>query len=238
MKIDFVTLFPEAVLNWTRFSILARAQEASLVEFGAVNPRDFATDPHRTVDEEPYGGGPGMVMKPDVLAPALDSVVTADSTVVFTDPAGEQFRQAHAAAWSQVEHLVLVCGHYEGIDQRVVDEYAHVVVSIGDFVLTGGELPAAVIADAVVRLLPGVLGAAESLQEDSFVDGLLTYPQYTRPATWRGREVPDVLLSGDHEAIRRWRRRQRLLATRARRPDLLARAPLTLEDIQLLGGER
>lgn len=234
MKIDFVTLFPEVVLNWTQFSILGRAQEAGLVHFGAVNPRDYATDAHRTVDDEPYGGGPGMLMKPDVLAAALDSIVDERATVVFTDPGGELFRQSHAAKWAAVEHLVLVCGHYEGIDQRVIDEYAASVVSIGDYVLTGGELPAAVIADAVVRLLPEVLGAAASLEEDAFADGLLTYPQFTRPVEWRGRRVPDVLLTGDHEAIRRWRRQQRLIATRERRPDLLARAPLTSEDIRLL----
>ncbi len=238
MKIDFVTLFPEAVLNWTRFSILRRAQEAGLVAFDAVNPRSFATDAHQTVDDAPYGGGPGMVMKPDVLAEAIESVIELQSTVVFTDPSGELFRQQHAEALSQAEHLIIVCGHYEGIDQRVVDEYAHAVFSIGDFVLTGGELPAAVIADAVVRLLPGALGSSESLQEDAFADGLLTHPQFTRPASWRGREVPEVLLSGDHEAIRRWRRRRRLLATRERRPDLLARAPLSPEDIRLLEGER
>ncbi|MER3413043.1 MAG: tRNA (guanosine(37)-N1)-methyltransferase TrmD [Armatimonadota bacterium] len=238
MRIDFVTLFPDAVLNWTRFSILGRAEEAGLVQFGAVNPREFATDARRTVDDEPYGGGPGMVMKPDVLGQALDSVATETSTVVFTDPSGELFRQEHAEALSHAEHLVLVCGHYEGIDHRVVEEYAQAIFSIGDFVLTGGELPAAVIADAVVRLLPGVLGAAESLEEDSFADGLLTYPQFTRPPVWREREVPEVLLSGDHEAIRRWRRRQRLIRTRERRPDLFARARLSQEDIRLLESER
>ncbi|MEW5883273.1 MAG: tRNA (guanosine(37)-N1)-methyltransferase TrmD [Armatimonadota bacterium] len=238
MKIDFVTLFPEAVLNWTRFSILSRAQEAGIVAFDAVNPRGFATDAHQTVDDAPYGGGPGMVMKPDVLAAAIESVIRPQSTVVFTDPSGELFRQPHAEALSHAEHLVIVCGHYEGIDQRVVEEFAHAVFSIGDFVLTGGELPAAVIADAVVRLLPGALGSSESLQEDAFADGLLTHPQFTRPPSWRGREVPGVLLSGDHEAVRRWRRRRRLLATRERRPDLLARAPLSPEDIRLLEGER
>lgn len=238
MRIEFVTLFPNAVLNWTRFSILSRAQEAGLVTFDAVNPRDFATNAHQTVDDKPYGGGPGMVMKADVLAEAIESVISRSSTVVFTDPSGYLFQQHHAHALLRSEHLILVCGHYEGIDQRVIDEYAHAVFSIGDFVLTGGELPAAVIADAVVRLLPGALGSPESLQEDAFADGLLTHPQFTRPASWRGREVPEVLLSGDHEAVRRWRRRQRLLATRERRPDLLARAPLSPEDIRLLKGER
>ncbi|RMG24747.1 MAG: tRNA (guanosine(37)-N1)-methyltransferase TrmD [Armatimonadetes bacterium] len=234
MKIDFVTLFPETVLAWTDFSILRRAQDAGLIQFGAVNPRDFAKDAHRTVDDSPYGGGPGMVMKPDVLGEALDSVHTEDSFIAFTDPSGELFSQRHAREWSKKSHLVLVCGHYEGIDQRVADEYADAIVSIGDFVLTGGELAAAVIADAVARLVPGVLGSPESLDEDAFADGLLSYPQYTRPPEWKGRRVPEVLQSGDHEAIRRWRRKQRLLATRARRPDLFAKAPLTDEDIDLL----
>jgi tRNA (guanine37-N1)-methyltransferase len=234
MRIDFVTLFPDVLLSWTNFSILRRAREAGLVQFGAVNPRDFAKDAHHTVDDSPYGGGPGMVMKPDVLGEALDSILGEQSFVVFTDPSGELFSQRLARGWSQKEHLVLVCGHYEGFDQRAVEEYADAVVSIGDFVLTGGELAAAAIADAVARLVPGVLGSPESLAEDAFSDGLLSYPQYTRPPEWRGRKVPEVLQSGDHEAIRRWRRRHRLLATRRLRPDLFARAPLTEEDLSLI----
>ncbi len=234
MKIDFVTLFPDTVLACVRHSMLRRAEEAGIVAFGAVNPRDFATDTHRSVDDEPYGGGPGMVLRPDVVAEAVESVLTEDATVIHTDPAGELFRQADARDLAGRKHLVFLCGHYEGIDERVVDVYADRRYSIGDYVLTGGELPAAVMADAIVRLVPGVLGDPQSLAEDAFADGLLTYPQYTRPEVWANRRVPDVLLSGNHGEIANWRRRQRLEATRINRPDLFARAPLTKDDLRLL----
>ncbi|MCH8274711.1 MAG: tRNA (guanosine(37)-N1)-methyltransferase TrmD [Armatimonadetes bacterium] len=241
MRIDFVTLFPETVLSAVRFSILKRAEENSLVAFGTANPRDFATDRHRTVDDEPYGGGPGMVMKAETTAAAIEAVVSRQppvagrqSFIIFPDPAGELFRQADAAELSRKDHLVFVCGHYEGIDERVVEKYADRRYSLGDYVLSGGELAAAVMADAVVRLLPGAVGAPESLEEDAFADGLLTYPQYTRPEVWEGRRAPEVLLSGDHARVADWRRRQRLLATRERRPDLFARADLSTGDLDLL----
>lgn len=234
MRIDFVTLFPETVLGAVRHSILKRAEDAGLVKFGASNPRDFATDPHRSVDDEPYGGGPGMVLKPDVVAAAVEAVLTQDSVVIHTDPAGSLFDQATARLFANRRHLVFLCGHYEGIDERVVEKYATHRLSIGDYVLTGGELPAAVMADAIVRLLPGVLGSPASLTEDAFSDGLLTYPQYTRPEVWDGRKVPEVLLSGDHRRIAEWRRQQRLVSTRRNRPDLFAKARIAKDDLRLL----
>lgn len=234
LKIDFVTLFPETFLNAVRYSILKRAEERGLVSFGSINPRDFATDSHKSVDDEPYGGGPGMVMKPATLSAAIEKIKTNDSVIVFTDASGELFKQYHAKHLSQQKHLIFVCGHYEGIDERVVEKYANYRLSVGDYVLTGGELPAAVMAEAVVRLLPGALGSPESLDEDAFGDGLLSYPQYTRPEVWEGMPVPEVLLSGNHAQIASWRRKQRLLLTRRNRPDLFAKAPLSQEDINLL----
>ena len=233
MRFSFVTLFPEAVLCALRHSILKRAEGGGIISFDAVNPRDFATDKHRTVDDEPYGGGAGMVMKPDVLAAAIESLPKA-TVVIFTDPAGELFSQKNAKELSSDQHIVFVCGHYEGIDERVAQKYATHRFSIGDYILTGGELPAAVMADAIARQIPGVLGSPESLEQDAHSDGLLTYPQYTRPPEWEGMAVPEVLLSGNHEAVADWRRLQRLELTRRTRPDLFARAPLSKNDLKLL----
>lgn len=234
MRISFVTLFPEQVLQTVRHSILKRAEEAGLVTYEAVNPRDFAEGNHKTVDDTPYGGGPGMVMKPDVLGRAIDSVITSGAEVVYADPSGQLFSQALATQISKKDHLIFLCGHYEGIDERIAEHYATLRISIGDYVLTGGELPACLMADAVVRLIPGVLGSNQSLGEDALSDGLLSYPQYTRPEEWLSIKVPDVLLTGDHGKIERWRRQTRLRATRIRRPDLFARAPLSKEDLELL----
>jgi tRNA (guanine37-N1)-methyltransferase len=234
IRIDFVTLFPDTVLASVGYSILLRAVEAGLVEFGAANPRDFATDKHRTVDDEPYGGGGGMVLKPEPVAAAVESVFTPGATVILTDPAGRLFKQADAEALSRQSHLIFLCGHYEGIDDRLAERYAARRFSLGDFVVTGGELPAAVMADAIVRLIPGAVGSPASLEQDAFSDGLLTHPQYTRPEDWDGLKVPPVLLSGDHGEIARWRRRIRLQTTRRHRPDLFARAPLSQEDLELL----
>ncbi|MDQ2986553.1 MAG: tRNA (guanosine(37)-N1)-methyltransferase TrmD [Armatimonadota bacterium] len=234
MRISFVSLFPATVLAAVRHSMLLRAEQAGIVSFNAVNVRDFATDPHRTVDDTAYGGGPGMVMKPDVVGAAIDSMQPEGAAVILTDPSGKLFRQADAAALSNEARLIFVCGHYEGIDDRVAERYSMRRYSIGDFVLTGGELPAAAMADAVVRLLPGVLGSPESLQEDAFQDGLLSYPQYTKPSEWEGMAVPDVLLSGDHDRVDKWRRARRLELTRQNRPDLFARAPLSKDDLKLL----
>ncbi|MBX3109215.1 MAG: tRNA (guanosine(37)-N1)-methyltransferase TrmD [Fimbriimonadaceae bacterium] len=217
-------------------SIMARAAASGAVTFGTQNPRDFATDAHRTVDDSPYGGGPGMVLMAPLVAAAVESCQPGPGAVVIlTDPAGTPFRQFHAEELAQAGHLILICGHYEGVDERVATQVATHVFSIGDFVLTGGEIPALAIADSVIRLLPGVLGSAESHQDDSHSnDGLLGFPLYTRPAEFRGEPVPEVLRSGDHKKIAEWRRRQQLIRTKMRRPDLFARADLHPSDLDLL----
>src|SRR5437764_2239445 len=202
-------------------SMLKRARESSALELNLVDIRDFAADRHRTVDDTPYGGGPGMVMKPGPIFAAVEAVRRPASHVILLSPQGRQFEQAIAAELGRLPHLVLICGHYEGVDERVREHLVDDELSIGDFVLTGGELAAMVVVDAVVRLLPGVLGAGESIVEESHSSGLLEYPQYTRPAEFRGWRVPDILLSGNHAEIARWRRRQALEWTRQRRPDLL-----------------
>ncbi|MBA3726163.1 MAG: tRNA (guanosine(37)-N1)-methyltransferase TrmD [Armatimonadetes bacterium] len=234
MQVRFVTLFPDAVLAAVRHSILKRAEDAGIARFDAINPRDFATGNHKAVDDEPYGGGAGMLLKPDIVAAAIESAGPEGACVVFTDPTGELFSEKAAAYLAEQERIIFVCGHYEGVDERVTQKYATNRYSIGDYILTGGELPAAVMADAVVRRLPGVLGSAQSLDQDAFGDGLLTYPQYTRPAEWEGLSVPEILLSGNHREIAAWRRKERLTLTRKTRPDLFARAPLSKDDLKLL----
>ncbi len=227
-----MTLFPEQVLGALAHSMTQRAQDGGFVQFGTASPRDFTIDKHRTVDDSPFGGGPGMVMKAEPVALAIESL--GSPAVVFTDPTGTRFTQADALFLSSLKHVIFVCGHYEGIDDRVRERFATHTFSIGDYVLTNGELPALTMADAVVRLIPGVLGSEASLQIDSHAGGLLSAPQYTRPEEWRGMKVPDVLTSGDHKAIARWRRQQGLKLTRSTRPDLFARADLTAEDLKLL----
>lgn len=229
MRLEIITLFPEVMEPYLKASILGRAQQEGHVSIRLVQLRDFARDRHRTVDDTPYGGGHGMVLKPEPLYAAIHSLRDGEAHVVLLTPQGRLFRQQEARRLASYRHLVLVAGHYEGFDERVrsfVDEE----LSIGDYVLTGGELPALVVTDAVVRLLPGVLaeGAAES---DSFADGLLEYPQYTRPRVFLGLSVPDVLLSGNHAAIARWRRQEQLRRTLERRPDLLREARLSAEDL-------
>ncbi|MGB3372282.1 MAG: tRNA (guanosine(37)-N1)-methyltransferase TrmD [Rhodococcus sp. (in: high G+C Gram-positive bacteria)] len=224
MKLDVVTIFPE-YLAPLRTALLGKAIDKGLVSLGIHDLRSWTQDVHKAVDDSPYGGGPGMVMKPTVWGDALDDVLTAESLLVVPTPAGVPFTQRVAERWSREEHLVFACGRYEGIDQRVFDDAATRVrveeVSIGDYVLIGGEAAVLVMSEAVVRLLPGVLGNQQSHREDSFSDGLLEGPSYTRPATWRGLAVPDVLLSGDHARIAAWRARQSLERTEQRRPDLL-----------------
>lgn len=240
MEVDILTIFPGMFPGVMSESILGRAQSKGILTVRVHDIRDFATDRHRVVDDYPFGGGPGMVMKPEPIAAAIEHAVRCRLSaaggaprVILTTPAGCPFTQADAREYAVCEHLVILCGHYEGIDERVAtlvtDE-----VSVGDYVLTGGEIPAMVIVDAVTRLLPGALGDEESASLDSFWDGLLDYPHYTRPRQWRGLEVPDVLISGDHERIRRWRREQSLARTRRRRPDLLSQAELTDDDRKLL----
>jgi tRNA (guanine37-N1)-methyltransferase len=227
-RIDVVTIFPE-YLAPLRQSLLGKAAERGLVTIGVHDLRRWTDDLHRTVDDAPYGGGPGMVMRPEPWGRALDEVRPEGTRLVVPTPAGERFTQATAAAWAAEPGLVFACGRYEGIDQRVADwarEHGPVSeVSLGDYVLAGGESAVLVMVEAVTRLLPGVVGNRESVEFDSHADGLLEGPAYTRPAAWRGHEVPPVLLSGDHAAIDRWRREQSLRRTAARRPDLLSALP-------------
>ena len=236
LRIDFVTLFPEMVLGALEHSIPSRAARADLVEFRAVNPRDFTFDNHKTVDDNPYGGGPGMLMKIEPISRAMASLELPKEkiAVVLTDPTGPLFTQAHAREFSNLDRLVFLCGHYEGFDHRIEELYATHPLSIGDYVRTGGEFPALVMADAAVRLIPGALGSAESLTIDSFEDGLLSAPQYTRPEDFQGHKVPSVLLSGNHAEIRKWKRKEALRITRERRPDLFGQVDLSKEDRKLL----
>jgi tRNA (guanine37-N1)-methyltransferase len=220
LRVDVVSLFPE-MFEPLKHSIIGRAIEAGQLTIRYVNPRDFTSDRHRTVDDYPYGGGPGMVMKPEPIFLAVESVVRPDSAVILMSPAGRVFSQRIAAELAARPHLILICGHYEGVDERVRQHLVTDEISIGDYVLTGGELAAMVVIDAVARLLPGVLGHAESAGDESHSSGLLEYPQYTRPPEFRGWPVPDRLLSGHHAEIRKWRRRQALELTAARRPDLM-----------------
>jgi tRNA (guanine37-N1)-methyltransferase len=220
LRIDVVTLFPEMFAPLSH-SILGRAIERGLMTVNYINPRDFTTDRHRTVDDYPYGGGPGMVMKAEPIFLAVESVARPGSAVILLSPVGRVFKQSIAAELAARDHLVLICGHYEGVDERVREYLATDEISIGDYVLTGGELAAMVIVDAVARLVPGVLGHAESAGDESHSHGLLEYPQYTRPLEFRGWSVPERLLSGHHAEIAKWRRRQALGRTAALRPDLM-----------------
>ena len=220
MHIDVLTLFPELFPGPLGVSVVGRAAERDLATVGVVNVRDFAADRRGTVDEKPYGGGPGMLMTVEPLTLALESVRRADSVVVMTTPRGERFSQQLARELAECRHLVIVAGHYEGVDERFVAAEVDREVSLGDYVLSNGNLAAMVIADAVIRLLPGVLGDDASSCEESHSEGLLEYPQYTRPEEFRGRRVPEVLLSGDHGKIERWRRAEAEKLTRERRPDL------------------
>jgi tRNA (guanine37-N1)-methyltransferase len=218
-----LTIFPEMFPGPLGFSLAGRGLERDLWRLRAVDLRDFATDRHRSVDDTPFGGGAGMIMRPDVVARAVDAAreAGAPGPLVYLTPRGERLTQAIVREWAAGPGLVLLCGRYEGVDQRVIEARGFREVSIGDFVLSGGEIAAMAVIDACVRLLPGIVGDAVSLEEESFADGLLEYPQYTRPRVFEGREVPEVLLSGDHARIRRWRREQALAVTRQRRPDLL-----------------
>ena len=224
MRIDAISIFPDffQVLD---ISLLGKAQEQSLIKFKAHDLRTFTEDKHRTVDDTPFGGGAGMLMKPEPWGLALDSVLTENSVVVFPSPAGVPFKQATARELSGKDHLVFACGRYEGIDQRVL-EYAQSraevrEISLGDYVLNGGEVAAVAMIEAIARLIPGVIGNALSLDEESHSEGLLEYPSYTKPASWRGMDVPEVLLSGNHAEIAKWRKEQALEKTRRIRPDLI-----------------
>jgi tRNA (guanine-N1)-methyltransferase len=237
VKIDILTLFPEMFEGVLGSSILGKAREKGIVEYRLINFRDYAGNKHGSVDDAPYGGGGGMVLKPEPLFAAVDALLEGASErprILLMCPQGEPFTQRKAEELARENRLVFICGHYEGFDERIREHLATDEISIGDYVLTGGELPAMVVIDSVVRLLPGALGNENSSVTDSFSTGLLEYPQYTRPAEFRGWKVPDVLLSGHHEEIAKWRRQQALKRTWQRRRDLLSAVELTEEERRLL----
>jgi tRNA (guanine37-N1)-methyltransferase len=236
VRIVVVTLFPELVTQALAFGVLGRAVARDVLTVETIDPRQFATDLHRTVDDRPYGGGPGMVMKAEPLRQAVELAVlrVPDAWRVYLAADGRPVDQARVAALARLPGLVLVAGRYEGVDERFVECCIDETISVGDLVLSGGELPALMLIDAMARLLPGTLGCAESAEHESFTTGLLDWPHYTRPEVWEGRPVPPVLLGGNHAEIERWRRRQALGRTRARRPDLLDARELTREERRLL----
>jgi tRNA (guanine37-N1)-methyltransferase len=238
LTFEVVTLFPEVMAGFLSVTVIGRAIEAGVIAVHCTNPRDFAPGRYRQVDDTPYGGGPGMILSVEPIAAALESIAAARgaSRRVLLTPRGALFDQARARALAAEPRVTLVCGRYEGIDERaasLVDEE----LRLGDFVLAGGEVAAAAVIEAVARLVPGVLGCGLSAGDESFTAGRLEYPQWTRPAAWRGQPVPEILLSGDHGAIARWRRREALRATVARRPDLLAAHPLTEDERRLIGSD-
>ncbi|WP_313526068.1 tRNA (guanosine(37)-N1)-methyltransferase TrmD [Anaerotignum sp.] len=237
MKNFFVlTLFPEMIQETLSHSILGRAQRDGFVSIEAINIRDFSNNKHLQVDDYPYGGGAGMVMQPQPIYDAYQSILpkAKNARVLYMTPQGKPFTQRIAEELAQEENLVFLCGHYEGVDERVIEEIVTDEVSLGDFVLTGGELAAITMIDAISRLMPGVLGKEASFEDESFSEGLLEYPQYTRPPIFMEREVPPILLSGHHGNIEKWRREQSLLRTASKRPDLLKEAELTKNDIEML----
>ena len=236
MRVDVFTLFPELFTPYLSTSILGRARQAKLLEVDLHNIRDYATDKHQVTDDEPYGGGGGMVMKPEPIFAAVEAVLGAKPKlpVVLLTPQGRLFNQAVAQELSRHEQFSLICGRYEGVDERVVEHLASDEISIGDYVLTGGELPALIVIDAVARLIPGVLGDPTGAMTDSHATGLLEHPHYTRPPEFRGWGVPEVLKSGDHAKIEQWRREQSLLRTAKRRPELLEHFELSKKDSEFL----
>lgn len=229
ISITVLTLFPELIENYVACGVIGRANRNAIASVATVDIRDFTEDKHRTVDDEPFGGGAGMVLKPEPLAKAMESVPSCGHRILLS-PSGRKFTQADAIRWSTLDALTLVCGRYEGVDERFRQSYVDEVVSIGDYVLSGGELGALVVLDATLRYVPGVLGNRESLDKESFSDGLLEHPQYTRPARWRGVDVPEVLLSGHHKRIEEWRRAESIKRTVIHRPDLIETAAMTAEE--------
>lgn len=238
MRIDIMTLFPdmcEAVLGE---SIIGRARRANFVEINCHDIRNYSKDKHRHVDDYTYGGGSGMIMQPGPIFDCFEAVCAETGTrphCIYMSPQGKVFNQETAVRLSKMQNIAILCGHYEGVDERIIDEIVDEEISIGDFVLTGGELPALMVADAVARLLPGVLAGEESYREESHFSGLLEYPQYTRPPEFHERSIPDVLLTGHAANIAKWRRRQSLLRTLKRRPDMLTKTCLSHEDLKILG---
>jgi len=238
LDVEVVTLFPEAFDSFLRASLLGKAVEGGIVRVNRTSPRDFARGRHRQVDDSPYGGGPGMVLRPEPLAAAIEAAETARGKAfrILLAPSGRLFDQALARELAGRRRLMLICGRYEGVDERITELFADEVLSIGDYVLAGGETAAAVVIEAVARLVPGVLGCEASTVDESFQAGRLEYPQWTRPPTFRGLAVPETLLSGNHAQVARWRQLQSIERTRVRRPDLLSRHPLTSEESLLLKG--
>jgi len=234
MKIHILTLFPELFFLFKDWSIVGRTVEKGIVTLEPINIRDFSKDKHKQVDDYPYGGGPGMIMKSEPIYDALNSVKTDNSKTIYLSPQGKTYNQEMANLLSKEEHLILLCGHYEGIDNRIIDNYIDMEISIGDYVLTGGELPAMVLIESIIRLLPGALSSEESFTEESHYNGLLEYPQYTRPRIFNDLEVPEILLSGDHKKIEEWKNYKSLEVTYIKRPDLLKKQNLSSNDEKLL----
>ena len=236
MRIDLITVFPEMIVNAVKYGVIGRAQDKGLIKIIVHDLRDFAHDRHRSVDDYCYGGGAGMLMKPEPLFESVESIdYSSDSKkIILLSPQGNLFNQEMAKQLSLSEHLIMICGRYKGVDERVCQNLVTDEISIGDYVLSGGEIPALVIVDAVSRLIPGVLGNYESAHEDSFSDGLLDCPHYTRPAEYRGMKVPEVLLSGDPKKISKWQREQTIIRTFKKRPDLLKPDVLSKDDLEFL----
>lgn len=238
MKFDVITLFPELIEQACSHSIIKRAIENSIIEINAINPRDFSTDKHNKVDDTPYGGGAGMVLQCQPFLDALESIEQQENSAkIILTPQGEQYNQKIAKELSSFDQLTIICGHYEGFDERIRTLSGAREISIGDFVLTGGEYPALCILDSVTRLLPSALGKDESAEYDSHSDGLLEYPQYTKPRDYKGEKVPEVLLSGNHEKINKWRRLQQFIRTKIKRPDLFEKflkTQLSKEDMKII----
>ena len=237
MRIDVLTIFPNVISSVIGESLIKKAREKNLVEIKIWDIREFTTDKHNTVDDTPFGGGGGMVMKVEPLNGALEKVLSQLSgtkKIILTSASGKKFDQKMAQDFSQEENLIIICGHYAGVDERLQQLFELEEVSIGDFVLTGGELPALVVIDAVVRLIPGVLGNFQSAENDSFYSGILGFPQYTRPQNFKNLEVPEILISGDHEKVRLWRRKEALRKTFLNRPDLLEKVTLSDEDKKII----
>ena len=232
MKFSVLTLFPE-MFDCLKQSIIGKAEEKKLININVINMRDFSKDKHKKVDDTPYGGGAGMVIKPDIVYDSFKSIKDNKAKVIYLSPQGKKLKQEEVERLSKEEHLILLCGHYEGIDQRVIDEIVNEEISIGDYVLTGGELPAMVLIDSVSRYIEGVLDE-ESIKEESFSNNMLEYPQYTRPEIFLNKKVPEILLSGHHENIRKWRRKESLKNTYKKRPELLKNIELSKEDIKIL----
>ncbi|MDX9917809.1 MAG: tRNA (guanosine(37)-N1)-methyltransferase TrmD [Gudongella sp.] len=234
MRIDILTLFPEFIKSLENYSIVGRALQEDILKLSAVDIRDYTEDKHRRVDDYPYGGGMGMVIQPQPVYSAIASVRTDKSRVIYLSPQGKPLEQEKVNELSKEEHLVLLAGHYEGVDQRIIDDMVDEELSIGDYVLTGGELPAMVLVDSIARVLPGVLSSEDSYEIESHYNGLLEYPQYTRPRVFMGRKVPDVLLSGDHEKIRLWRLLNSFRTTIVKRPDMISKLKEDSEELEEL----